>query len=418
MSLEKHSASDVQRFLEFLAGSKSCEEAARRAGVPVSSLKSAVQRRTGGPASDFLSSSKNPRRAPRLATPAPEQDDKTIPVPPAAKVDPVAEHVERKGVSRLRKEHAQLLDRLHDTEARNAFWSELDKNHAPPSIVARETMSGKREATPIILASDWHIEESVDPVSCSGRNEYNLDIARARAKRFFQGVLWLIEHHRQSFTIRDAVLWIGGDIITGYIHEELIETNGLSPIEAVLMAQELLRDGIAFLLAHAKLERLLIPCSYGNHGRTTQKSRIKTGAKNSYEWGMYKQLEREFRDDPRVVFEITQSAHQYVQVYGFDLHFHHGDNVRYAGGVGGLSIPLNKRVPMWDKVHKSDYHHIGHYHQLLDLGHTLVNGSLIGYGDYAMSIGAGYEDPQQLLYLLDSKHGKCMVTPIWVQEDA
>jgi hypothetical protein len=57
---------------------------------------------------------------------------------------------------------------------------------------------------------------------------------------------------------------------------------------------------------------------------------------------------------------------------------------------------------------------IGHYHQLSDFGRALVNGSLIGYSPYAMSIGASPEPPQQLTMLLDAKRGKAATMPIWL----
>ena len=74
---------------------------------------------------------------------------------------------------------------------------------------------------------------------------------------------------------------------------------------------------------------------------------------------------------------------------------HHHDELKYQGGVGGLGIPLLKRVPAWDLVKRADVHCIGHWHQLLDYGRAVVNGSLIGYNAFAQSIGASPEPPQQ-----------------------
>jgi hypothetical protein len=214
--------------------------------------------------------------------------------------------------------------------------------------------------------------------------------------------------------IRDLVLWLGGDLISGYIHEELVESNQLSPLETVRWLLPRIRDGIHTLLEELELERLIVPCSYGNHGRTTQKRRVSTGHANSYEWNAYHSLSWAFEGDKRVTFEITPSGHQYVDAYDRTLHFHHGDDVRYQGGVGGLSIPLLKAVPMWDLIRKADVHCIGHHHTLLDYGRAMVNGSLIGYGPYSQSIKAPYEDPQQLMFYVDSKRGKCWTTALWV----
>lgn len=347
-----------------------------------------------------------------------------VPTPPkiAPKVEeahPVDAREKRDEVARLKRQLDQLVVELRQSRARQEFIDDAAAWREPPRILAREYASGIREMTPIVLASDWHIEEPVHPSSVAHRNEYNLDIAAQRVDRFFRAVIWNVEHHRASkrIAIRDLVLWLGGDFFSGFIHPELVESNALSPTEAVRWLLPRLRDGIATLLDQLELEHVEIPCSFGNHGRTTDKPRISTGYANSYEWLMYHALSDEFRRESRVHFEITNSSHQYVDVYGFTLHFHHGDDLKYQGGVGGLGIPLLKAVPSWDLVKKAHVHNIGHFHQFRDYGRAVVNGSLIGYGPYSQRIRAEFEAPQQAMYFVDKTRGKCMVTALWVGED-
>ena len=331
--------------------------------------------------------------------------------------DPLDNYLEKQARLSLKQENLELVRRLAESEARNAFAAAVAQS--TPARIPRVTtrFSGKRrEGMAVALASDWHVEETVNPESVAGRNEYHLKIAQRRAERFFDGTEWLIKFNRAEWEIHEALLWLGGDLLTGYIHEELEESNELSPTETVLWLRGVLGNGIRQLLEIPGLERLIVPCNYGNHGRTTAKRRIKTGYKNSYEWMLYHVLAGDFADDPRVEFVIPKSAHAYVEAYNYTLHFHHGDEVRYWGGVGGLHIPLGKRVPKWDNVKKADIHHIGHFHTLTDVGHTVVNGSLIGYSEYAFSIGAEYEPPQQAFYILDSERGKTNFAPIWVDE--
>lgn len=284
-----------------------------------------------------------------------------------------------------------------------------------PHITPREK-SGMREMTAVALASDWHVEERVTAESVAGRNEYNLEIASQRVDRFFQAIAWHIEHQRGSerIAIRDLVLWLGGDLMSGYIHEELVEGNQLSPTQTILWLIPRLEGGIRGLLKRLELESIVVPCSFGNHGRTTTKSRVSTGYANSYEWLMYNDLAARLRDEKRVRFEITASAHQYVRVYDQVVHFHHGDSLSYQGGVGGIGIPLLKAVPQWDRTMQADVHCIGHFHQLRDYGRAVVNGSLIGFGPYSQHIRAEFEEPQQALFYLDSKRGKTMLTQLWV----
>lgn len=312
-----------------------------------------------------------------------------------------------------------LVQELRDAKARQAFLDELKQMKPTPKIVQREYKSGLREMTGVVLASDWHVEETVESESVAYRNEYNLEIAGQRIDRFFHGIVWNFEHHRASgkIALRDLVFWLGGDLISGFIHEDLVESNQLSPTETVVWLMPRIRDGLKLLADKLDLNSLVIPCSYGNHGRTGQKSRIQNGYSNSYEWLMYKMLADGMKGDPRIRFEVTNSAHQYVEVYDHNLHFTHGDSLKYAGGVGGLAIPLLKAISAWNSIKYSTVHHIGHFHQLRDFGCAQANGSLIGYGPYSQHIRAEYEVPQQAFYLFDSRRGKCVTTSLWVADN-
>jgi hypothetical protein len=327
--------------------------------------------------------------------------------------DPIARRAEDKAAARLKAEHKSLADEVARLREVVAFREQLAAGPLP-TIKRRELKSGLREATAVALLSDCHVEERVRPGDTPTGNAYNLDIADLRLQRFFAGVEWLVAMHRQRFQIRDLVLWFGGDLVSGHIHDENVETSAFPPIAACLWIQPRLVDGVRRLLDGLKLEQLQLVCSYGNHGRDTKRPRRATGAHHSYEWGMYQQIAQHFDGDKRVRVLADPSGHQYARAYDFDLHFHHGDETSYQGGVGGITIPLNKAVAQWDRARRAHYHHFGHWHQYIDTGNIVVNGSLIGFNAYAMSIKASPEPPQQAFYLLDSKRGKTCKSPIWV----
>ncbi len=334
--------------------------------------------------------------------------------------DPTLRLRDRKATDRLKEEHTALVEMLEAERERNAFITAVGRAPKTPKILRAEKSSGLREATAFIMGSDWHVEEPVEPAKVNYRNEYNLTIADRRVQRFFQGAIDLVEHHRASkkVVIRDMVCAFSGDLMSGHIHPELMEENELSPVETALWLKPRLRDGLNLLLDKLQLRSIAVPWSYGNHGRTTVKTRISTGAENSYEWLLGRMLEQDFAKDKRVTFDTSPSPHQYVEVYDFTLHTHHGDSLRYGGGVGGVGIPLLKAVPAWDDIRRADWHMIGHFHQLRDYGRALVNGSLIGYGPFSQWIKAPFEEPQQMFYLIDSKRGRCHTTPLWVGEHA
>jgi hypothetical protein len=327
----------------------------------------------------------------------------------------LAEHEERTASMRTKAEAKGLLAEViaHRTERR--LWGALSGMPLPP-IERLEFASGLREATAVALGSDWHVEELVRPSKATWGNAYTLAIARLRVLRFFAAILWQVGFSRQAFKIRNLLLWIGGDMISGAIHEENLETAQLPPTEAIAWLVPLLVGGIQRLLDEGDFERLDIVCSYGNHGRTSKQMNFTTGAGHNLEWLMYQFLAHHFRDEPRIKFLADTTEHQFHKLYQWDWHGHHGHRVKFGGGVGGVMIPLNKATARWDRVESCHFHNIGHFHSWHDVGGRTINGSLIGYNGYAMGIGAEPEVPQQAFYLIDSKRGKSMRSPLWVSD--
>lgn len=313
-----------------------------------------------------------------------------------------------------KREVKELASELE--KARESVNAVAKLTEAPlPPIQKLEFGRGMREATAVAMGSDWHYEEEVRPTDTPNNNAFNLAIADHRTQRFFSAVEWSIRHAQSAFKIRHLVLWLGGDMTTGQLHEENLETGQLGPLEAMLMVQDRIIAGIRFLLdSDIGLEEIHIVGSYGNHGRFTKRMRSSTGAAHNSDWLMYQSIGSAFQDEPRVLINADKGEHQYHRVYDFDLHFHHGHRIKYGGGVGGIMVPINKAVSQWDKVRACHYHHFGHFHQYIDHGAVTVNGSLIGYNGFAMGIKATPEPPQQAFYLLDSKRGKCNKTPLWV----
>jgi hypothetical protein len=268
------------------------------------------------------------------------------------------------------------------------------------------------------VASDWHIEEDVTPESVPGyENEYNPEIAEARAKKFFQSYVFMLDAWRHVGKCDTAVLAILGDIITGYIHEELMESNHMSPSKAVLFGQELLGAGIEYILKNGNLKKLILPCSYGNHGRTTPKSRIHTGADNSFEYLLYRTMQKEWKSEKRLDWHIAEGYHVNVDLFGHRVRFHHGDAIGYGGGVGGITIPVRKKIANWNSgsAKPAELDVFGHFHQLIDGGNFISNGSLIGYNAFALNIGAAYEPPRQACFWIDAVRGKTMSGQLYVE---
>lgn len=276
----------------------------------------------------------------------------------------------------------------------------------------REAKNTGGEAVAVVVASDWHVEENVKPETVNGSNEYTMAIAKKRAETFFQHALLLVKKEQHAVKINTLVLGLLGDFFSGNIHDELMETCEVAPQDAMIFAQNLIASGIEFLLANSDL-KIVIPCCVGNHSRMTKKVHISTEHGNSLEWAMYNFLAKYFSKEKRVTFVLSRSYHNYIDIFGYVIRFHHGHAVNYGGGVGGLTTPMIKAVNRWDVDRKAYLSVCGHFHQKMDGERFIVNGSLIGDSPYGKRLGFTGR-PEQVFFLIDKKRGKTIVAPIIV----
>ena len=330
----------------------------------------------------------------------------------------------------IKEDAARFSDQARLRDAERLYRKALEENQrlqqqierlakmpdVEPRAVRIVGKPGEREATAVVLASDWHAEEPVDPDQVNGLNEYSVEIFKRRASHFFGNALRLLRKEAQAIEIRNLILWLGGDFISNSIHEDLAESNQLGPVDAIRLVQDTVAGGIRHMLAETPKElKLTIPCSSGNHGRMTQERRVQTERENSIEWLMYAALADHFRDEKRVEFLLSRGYHSYVEAHGFLLRFHHGHAIGYGGGIGGITIPTYKKIAQWNKARPAYLDLFGHFHSFFDGGNFVCNGSLIGYNEYAITIGASYEPPRQAFLLIDNKHGKTVVAPVLLE---
>lgn len=303
---------------------------------------------------------------------------------------------------------------IYDNERLQA---ELDasleiKNSLNPMFIEEKISLNDTEATAVVLASDWHLEETVNPATVNNMNKFTIDVAQKRVEQFFQNTLKLLKKEQQSTKIDTLVLALLGDFISGNIHEELLENCSMRPIDAIIFAENLIAGGIQFVLDNSSVN-LVIPCHVGNHTRITKKVHISTEKGNSLETFMYHHLQNHFKSNPRVKFLVSDGYLSYLTIYDFTIRFHHGHAIKYGGGVGGLTIPARKAVAQWQKIKPADLDCFGHFHQFFDGGNFICNGSLIGYNSFAIFIKGDYEKPKQAFFLVDKKRGmKTVVCPI------
>jgi len=270
---------------------------------------------------------------------------------------------------------------------------------------------------PTLFASDWHWGEVVDPNQINGVNEYNVAIGQDRAKVMIEKTIDLLKNHVAHSNYEGIVFVLGGDMVSGDIHEELMATNSMEIMPTVIDLFGVLIWCIETLAN--EFGNVFVPCVSGNHGRNTHKIRAKGRNFTSFDWLLYQFLSKRFENDKRVQFHIPDGSDAYYSIYGHKYLLTHGDQFRGGDGVIGALGPIirgdhRKRSRNAQIDMEYDTMLLGHWHQLIQLERLIVNGSLKGYDEYAYANNFGFEPPRQALWLTHPEHGLTFSMPVYV----
>lgn len=331
--------------------------------------------------------------------------------PAASSKEQLTEHRLRATIAQLKREKKQLLDDFHELEVA-ADLKEAVGAMASRTIEFKSPNKAKSsQLMPWTGASDWHCAERVDPDTINDINEYDPGIARERAGRYFQRVAAQVALLGSKYKVETLGVWIGGDMISGAIHEDIAEMNELGPLGEAELLLDLWDSGLRYLLDY--VPKIHVVTSSGNHGRITHQTRVATRDKYCLESFTYRRMRDRTQDlGDRVTWQINKGIIDYVDVFGYLHRFTHGDSLRFGGGIGGLVVPLRKRIAKWDEHRPAAYTILGHFHQLGYPRAAMTNGSLIGFNAYAQKIGAAPEPPQQLFWAIHPQIGRCYMSPI------
>jgi hypothetical protein len=326
--------------------------------------------------------------------------------PPGSDVLALAEKARRASLTKanLEKLVAALQRQVAEKDALLAALTGLGDERPVRAIEAVPAKQGTLpQAAYISLLSDAHLDERVRPAEVRHLNEFTPEIAHERMQQFWQKNLTMLHTARKTWDVRTYVQWLGGDLQTGWIHDELVSENYLSPFEAAEFVYDEVEAGLKFLLDRSDCERIVVVTSNGNHGRNTDKMWASGSWRNSYEYHIYKFLLKRFADTPRIEFQLGQGYENHLTVHGLRIRFHHGDEVKYKGGVGGIYPALYRRINEVNSgPDKADLDCLGHHHRLGFGPRAFTNGSVIGFNHYAATKGFAPEEPQQASFVVDA----------------
>jgi hypothetical protein len=214
---------------------------------------------------------------------------------------------------------------------------------------------------------------------------------------------------------------LGGDILSGIIHQELRETNECP----ILVSVDFWEDQLAAAIERLATEfgKLHIACTYGNHGRQSMKPIAKNRAWDTYEWLMYTHLAKHFAASKNITWQVPDAPDCHVKSYNIRYLLTHGDQFKGGTGIAAALSPLllgsnRKSRRQLAAGRPYDVMVMGHWHQHMWLPSRgiIVGGSLGGYNEYAYLNNFDPEPANQAMWLATPEHGITFPVQIYVQD--
>jgi len=320
----------------------------------------------------------------------------------------------------LQAKNRELARQLAEADAKaaqanqfRALSAELhDSPQAAPKWSVRVPAGKDTPGVPVLMLSDWHIGETVDAAQVHGANEFNAAIADRRVKSVIDRVLHLAFHHVKTPEYPGIVVVLGGDFVSGWLHEELFRTDWCAPPTAANWCVSRLHAALVRLAdAFGKVHAVCVP---GNHGRLTRKPMAKGGATSCFDHAIYEALADRLKADARITWQIPASGDALFQVAGTRFLAMHGHELGVKGGDGliGALGPIMRGAIKTGRAERSlgrdfDVLLLGHFHQAIWQPHSgiVVNGTLKGFDEYSRMQRYSFQPPTQSLFFVHPRFG-------------
>lgn len=334
------------------------------------------------------------------------------------------------------KEHGQLSRDLRtareaaraaeaakaDLERRLGFYEKLETVPlAVPEWLAPKGPTKAHHGIPSVVIGDWHSGEWVQPEQVGGINAYNRAICDARLQRAFEGTVTVARDYLKGVEYDGVQIFFPGDNVSGNLHEELIASNEGTVFENVMSMAEGFIAGLRLLAK--EFGKANAACVVGNHGRRTMKPVYKNRAQDSFDWLIYRVVERELRADKRITMQVSPAMDAAVTIYNTRFLLVHGDEFRGGGGISAELAPLLLGIHRKTRQKQAegapfDCAVLGHFHSLLFLPSKsiVVTGCGIGPSEYGYGKGYTPEPPQCALFLTTPERGISAFAPVFVAD--
>lgn len=289
--------------------------------------------------------------------------------------------------------------------------SALPKVHlewrAPVKKITKETA--------VLLLGDFHCGEIVDKEAVCGFGEYNFDIFVRRLKFLAESIKSITIKKLKGYQIKKLVVLGMGDMVSGRIHEELIE-NAEDVIFQIMNGAYVTAQ---FILELRQLfPKIEIVGVLGNHGRLTKRVYYKKRYTN-WDFVFYQFLSVFLANNADIKCSFPKSFFLVKKVYDWNFLVLHGDSIRSWMRIPWYGIERTaERLGdlLQGKGINIHYRIFGHFHNTGELdrvpGELIINGSVIGGTEFSLMSMSMFDRPTQLFFGVHKEIGMTWRYPL------
>lgn len=271
--------------------------------------------------------------------------------------------------------------------------------------------------TVLLLLSDLHIDEVVRADETWGLARYDFDVFRYRLQYLSDKMWHILFECMTGYQFERLVIACLGDFVSGVIHDELVETSGMTVVEQALRGAYVLAQ--FFREQAARFKSVAVYTVSGNHGRLTKQRRFK---RRYADWDrvLYETVGMILKDQENVEFRFSNAPFALFEINGARFLMEHGDAIRMWMGFPWYGVErerIRKKelvegiAEVWDARNKNvgtfQYMLLGHFHQCGQIdapkGEVFINGSMIGGSEYSIGNLGRSHQPTQLLLGVNKK---------------
>lgn len=308
-------------------------------------------------------------------------------------------------------ERDDLLETIQNTVKQMA----LHKHLIPKKAVKSKE---KKNMTLELLFSDVHYGKYIDNID---GNFVDSKVIRERVRRISDSVIKEIVRENKSFNVEKVILALIGDIIENadFHGQESEKGCEFSTSRQVQEAITSMFYDLILPIALTGIE-VFVPCVTGNHDRIGKNKTYQKPGEDNLTYIIYSTLDLLCKQSglKNVTFDITKSLFITTQVYGNNIVYEHGDELKNINRDTMANAMAKRQVQLGKIV---QFYRVGHWHEpvIYGQGRMIVNGSVPGQDDYANSKGFCSEAVQIMNYYVQTdKRSTCFFRsfPIYLQK--